>query len=180
LTASTPKSPRLRLNKVNNTADVGTYLYSSPENKTSSYSTKVDMYSLGIILFELWHPFDTFMERCVLIENLRSKCALPKGFVDKYPEQTEYIMQLVDHNPSRRPSADEFLNTLNAKHKESGSTARRLRQDTSSLHQKVEELTTENCQLKRELTATKDTMAAMQAQLEQLQRQLASLGSGKQ
>jgi len=180
LTRMSPRSHNKAGAAKDNTSDVGTYLYSSPENKNGICSVKVDMYSLGIILFELWHPFDTLMERCVLIENLRNKCLLPKGFMEKYPEQTEYILQLVNHNPSSRPTAQDLLQKLSIKHKESGSVSRRLNQlSQNTLQQKVEELTVENTQLKNELTATKEAMAAMKAQMEHLQQQLAALSKQK-
>ncbi|KAG7271017.1 hypothetical protein CRUP_038468 [Coryphaenoides rupestris] len=46
------------------TGQVGTKLYMSPEQLSgNSYSHKVDIYSLGLILFELIWPFHTQMER---------------------------------------------------------------------------------------------------------------------
>lgn len=38
---------------------------------------QVDMYSLGIIVFELWHPFSTGMERAELLRDLRYASKLP-------------------------------------------------------------------------------------------------------
>ena len=35
------------------------------------YDNKVDMYSLGIILYEMCYSFDTGMERIETLENLR-------------------------------------------------------------------------------------------------------------
>ena len=53
--------------------DVGTYFYRSPdiESHTSNlngqskrvYDQKVDVYSLGIIFFELWYPFKSKYDR---------------------------------------------------------------------------------------------------------------------
>ena len=44
----------------NHTSGVGTQAYSSPEQLKHGYiDYKSDMYSLGIILFELYQPFST-------------------------------------------------------------------------------------------------------------------------
>ena len=58
------------------TGRVGTALYVSPElgrsNARTKYSQKVDMYSLGIIFFEMCYPpLKTTMERVNILGNLR-------------------------------------------------------------------------------------------------------------
>ncbi|CAB0028667.1 unnamed protein product [Trichogramma brassicae] len=71
------------------TAQVGTTLYMSPEQMNGDhYNYKVDIYSLGIILFELLIPFDTEMERVVALSNLRQS-TYPDGFATKYPEEVK-------------------------------------------------------------------------------------------
>lgn len=52
---------------------VGTALYMAPEQKTSRvYDHNVDIYALGVILFELLANFVTGMERCETIQSLRA------------------------------------------------------------------------------------------------------------
>jgi translation initiation factor 2-alpha kinase 3 len=47
---------------------VGTKLYTAPEiEKGLPHDLKVDIYSLGIIAFELLYPFSTGMERIVTL-----------------------------------------------------------------------------------------------------------------
>lgn len=55
--------------------EVGTPLYMSPEViRMSVRNTKMDMYSFGIILFEMCHPpFYTVMERIKTLEAIRRK-----------------------------------------------------------------------------------------------------------
>ena len=63
------------------TGGVGTRFYSAPEqegrstNETkgrTSYDTKADIFSLGIVIFEIFHPpFMTLMERAETLEKLR-------------------------------------------------------------------------------------------------------------
>lgn len=46
------------------TRGVGTSFYRAPEQlKSTDYGQKVDIYSLGIIMLELFYQFDTNMER---------------------------------------------------------------------------------------------------------------------
>lgn len=38
-------------------------------------NAQVDMYSLGVVVFELWHPFTTGAEREATLTALRDRCA---------------------------------------------------------------------------------------------------------
>lgn len=98
------------------TRSVGTALYVAPElssNMTGSYNDKVDMYSMGIIFFEMCFPLSTAMERDKTVRLLRErKHDLPVEF-DK-PEKTRQggiIKDLISHRPSERPSCAELLQT---------------------------------------------------------------------
>lgn len=63
------------------TGGVGTRFYCAPEQERQSvnqtkgrnnYDTKADIFSLGIVLFEMFHcPFVTLMERAETLEKLR-------------------------------------------------------------------------------------------------------------
>ncbi|KAK0182830.1 hypothetical protein PV327_000924 [Microctonus hyperodae] len=60
------------------TGQVGTALYAAPELTDTRakyiYNQKVDMYSLGIILFEMWYkPLTTGMERVKVLMDIRKK-----------------------------------------------------------------------------------------------------------
>ncbi|XP_038618307.1 eukaryotic translation initiation factor 2-alpha kinase 1 isoform X1 [Tachyglossus aculeatus] len=91
------------------TSGVGTSLYASPEQlQGSAYDTKSDMYSLGVILLELFQPFGTEMERAEVLTGLRNG-QIPASLKTKCPVQAKYIRQLTRKISSQRPSADQLL-----------------------------------------------------------------------
>ena len=95
------------------TTGVGTMLYRAPEQgvEGKSYDQKADMYPLGIILFELFHPpFSTGMERYSTIYALRDKLEFPDAFVKAVPPSVvELIQWLLKPDPTQRPTADQLL-----------------------------------------------------------------------
>ncbi|KAI1928290.1 eukaryotic translation initiation factor 2-alpha kinase [Ophidiomyces ophidiicola] len=96
------------------TRSIGTTYYVAPEMKSASngqYNDKVDMFSLGIIFFEMCHPLNTAMERDRTLQEIRQKDhVLPETF--ELPEkivQGQIIESLISHRPSERPAAIEIL-----------------------------------------------------------------------
>ncbi|XP_046430565.1 eukaryotic translation initiation factor 2-alpha kinase isoform X2 [Neodiprion fabricii] len=98
---------RPEINKFKNTvhtARVGTHLYMSPEQMTGqAYDYKVDIYSLGIILYELLVPFKTEMERTIALRDLR-KSIFPSDFSLKYTAEYNLLKMMLDENPKKRPT----------------------------------------------------------------------------
>ena len=89
------------------TACVGTELYMSPEQlQGHAYDAKVDMFSLGLILLELFHPFDTQNERARVLTGARNQ-VLPTRFIDE--QETKLIKQLLSANPQQRPTSGSLL-----------------------------------------------------------------------
>src|SRR6185369_14028695 len=93
------------------TAGVGTALYVSPEiaansHNLSRYNAKVDIYSLGIIFFEICYNFSTEMERRMTIMDLRkTEVVFPKEFpCEKLKNQEAIIRWCLQHNPKDRPT----------------------------------------------------------------------------
>ena len=50
------------------------------------YDDRVDVFSLGIVAFELWHPFSTGMERVAMLKNLQEHGALPAQWAAANPK----------------------------------------------------------------------------------------------
>lgn len=96
---------------IDGTGQVGTYFYTAPEIEQAwpHIDEKVDMYSLGVVLFELWHPFGTAMERYAILSDLTHKAILPSPWAAENVEQSALVKRLMAPNPSDRPSALEVL-----------------------------------------------------------------------
>ncbi|KAK9725109.1 hypothetical protein RND81_05G123100 [Saponaria officinalis] len=96
---------------IDGTGQVGTYFYTAPEIEQGwpKIDEKADMYSLGVVFFELWHPFGTAMERHVVLSELKQKGELPPAWIAEFPEQALLLRRLMSPSPSDRPSATELL-----------------------------------------------------------------------
>lgn len=129
------------------TRGVGTTFYRAPEQEgllvkmrgkknDSSYDSKADIFSMGIVLFEMFNPpFETYMERADTLTKLRGDHVHPhkagegghaeneKGekrvrFEDRFPPSfaksvpanvKNIILWCLERDPPKRPSAEELL-----------------------------------------------------------------------
>ncbi|VVU94963.1 Protein kinase domain [seawater metagenome] len=92
------------------TTNLGTQSYASPEQLTTDkYDYKTDLFSLGIIMFELFHENKTTMERYINIKNLREKGVLPKDFNPEFEIERKLILSLVNKNSTMRPDTKTML-----------------------------------------------------------------------
>lgn len=87
---------------------IGTVLYCAPEvTKTSSYNFKVDYYSLGLIIFEMYCPMEVGRERLRIIYDLRN---MKFDDLDKIPAKFKNVSwavkNLLNHDASLRNSLD--------------------------------------------------------------------------
>ncbi|PVH78652.1 Serine/threonine-protein kinase [Cadophora sp. DSE1049] len=97
------------------TRSIGTAFYVAPEVRSSvggTYTSKVDMYSLGIIFFEMcFRPLIPGMDRQRVGEGLRQKQPVfPSDFKpSEMPVQADIVLSLLNHSPKDRPSSSELL-----------------------------------------------------------------------
>lgn len=95
------------------TKSIGTASYSAPEVRSAGngvYSTKVDMYSLGIIFFEMCYiPMVGMQKADVIMQLRRPTPALPSDFRPATKDQTDIVLSLVSHNAKERPSCSDLL-----------------------------------------------------------------------
>ncbi|CAE6423470.1 unnamed protein product [Rhizoctonia solani] len=93
------------------TSGVGTSLYVAPEvmlgrKKGTRSQSKADLYSLGIVFFELNFPFVTASERVSVLTQLRHpSIQFPSAWPEARNQQRKIIEMLLEHDPDKRPSA---------------------------------------------------------------------------
>ena len=90
---------------------VGTKLYSSPEQDGSTngdYDERTDIYSLGLIFFELWYPFRTNYDRIEQLTKLKEG-VVPGKFAESHPRQWKLISSMIQRNLQDRPTATILL-----------------------------------------------------------------------
>ncbi|KAH8096907.1 hypothetical protein BXZ70DRAFT_945142 [Cristinia sonorae] len=95
------------------TLDVGTKLYIAPEVQSGKGGTrshaKADIYSLGIVFFEMNYVFSTGSERIDVLEGLRKPGIMfPPTWEARRSRQRQIITWLLQHNPNDRPTALEL------------------------------------------------------------------------
>ncbi|SJL11916.1 uncharacterized protein ARMOST_15330 [Armillaria ostoyae] len=106
-------SPRVVAQETDMTLEVGTRLYIAPEvqsrRRRPTNHTKADMYSLGIVFFEMNYSFTTGSERISVIEALRRpEIVFPDSWDSLRLPQREIITWLLQHEPDDRPTALEL------------------------------------------------------------------------
>ena len=92
------------------TGGVGTVTYSSPEQtEGKEYNEKADVFSLGMIFFEMFYPFNSGMERAQVLTELRKESKLPIHFLKEFPKESAFILWCIAYDPVLRPSCKEIL-----------------------------------------------------------------------
>lgn len=94
----------------------GTYLYMAPEQDDSEiYDYRADIYSFGLIIFEVIYPFKDTNERSLCFHDLKSIQKLPSLLRDSYThsDMCDMILKIVSEEPDMRPSILEIKETLN-------------------------------------------------------------------
>ncbi|KAF0704996.1 Aste57867_7180 [Aphanomyces stellatus] len=88
-------------------AGVGTPLYSSPEQMrgTPACTAATDVFSLGLVLVELFCDFATQMEKQLTLHNVRSGVSVPPSVP---PAIAAVVRRLVHADPSQRPTCADL------------------------------------------------------------------------
>ncbi|CDW86336.1 eukaryotic translation initiation factor 2alpha kinase [Stylonychia lemnae] len=91
---------------------IGTPAYMPPEQKKGQgkYNFLADMYSLGLILFEMWVSFQTGIEMDKAFQLLQRQGEIEKEYHQKIPENArKLIIWLTKESPKERPSTIALL-----------------------------------------------------------------------
>ncbi|EFO86131.1 hypothetical protein CRE_01701 [Caenorhabditis remanei] len=118
--------PGIKGSEVQQTRDIGTQLYMAPElfvdakaksdQKTQPYNSKIDIYSAGVVLFEMFYrPLAPGMERVSTLNNLRDQIKIPidfgKGLASAMSALARKTVEsMLQKNPDLRPTAEDLLN----------------------------------------------------------------------
>jgi serine/threonine protein kinase len=85
-------------------------LYSSPEqNKGSGVSKKSDIYSVGLVLYEMCECFSDHDRRNKKIKYLKKYKTFENKFQKNYDLQCNLILQMIEDDEDKRPSCEELL-----------------------------------------------------------------------
>lgn len=91
------------------TSGIGTPTYASPEQlQDTEYDEKTDIFSLGLIFFEMLHPFSTRSERAIVLTNLRQG-EIPQRMLEQYPDEMQLVKSCINADAEKRPSASDVL-----------------------------------------------------------------------
>ncbi|KAJ1155139.1 hypothetical protein NDU88_007874 [Pleurodeles waltl] len=98
------------------TKGVGTRTYMSPEQKNLSnkYGWEVDIFALGLIFFELLRLYSTENEKSKEWDNIRNR-KFTDDFKEKYPKEVKLLHRMLSETPTKRPSAQDILSSLQEK-----------------------------------------------------------------
>lgn len=103
------------------THDVGTALYIAPEIHADSgvggkpYTSKIDVYSLGVVLFEMFYrPLPLGMERLVILPKLRNSLEFPGDFgceitTTQVKKAKDVITWMLQKDQNKRPSISDLI-----------------------------------------------------------------------
>ncbi|XP_077166733.1 interferon-induced, double-stranded RNA-activated protein kinase-like [Paroedura picta] len=97
---------------VQRTENRGTLSYMAPEQAGSIYGQEVDIFPLGLILFEMLYIFETYSEKGKEWTNIK-KCIFPQTFNKEFPFEAALIKKMLSEEPHERPSSAEILKDLN-------------------------------------------------------------------
>jgi serine/threonine protein kinase len=75
------------------------------------YNHKVDIFAIGLILYEMCACFKTGMERMDCFAKLRNEHKIKEHIIENFPEESQLILSMTNKFPESRPTAQGILNS---------------------------------------------------------------------
>ncbi|KAF8413287.1 hypothetical protein HHK36_001263 [Tetracentron sinense] len=82
--------------------------YTSPEDLNERCTLSSNIYSLGVLLFELLCCYESWEAHAMVMLNLRNRI-LPPNFLSETPKEAGFCLWLLHPEPSSRPTTREIL-----------------------------------------------------------------------
>ncbi|CAB9514181.1 eIF-2-alpha kinase GCN2 [Seminavis robusta] len=139
-------------------SQVGTFLYAAPELAAGRYNEKCDVFSMGVVMVEMWSQFKTGMERAHVLLGLHSDSSnnnvLGTDWTEDHPAQSLLAQSMLSPDATNRPSCTHILGFL---------LERNLWQQKNPvvLQEIVSELQLSRRKLKESLEQKEDTIASL-------------------
>lgn len=121
--------------KKSHTKNIGTVQYAAPEQlESSEYDQKVDIYSLGLVLFEILHPMKTLMEKKEKMTRLKKHYLFPSEFDSSKEMQLskQLILKMVEASPNARLNIYEVISFMKSYLLDSKTAQSQINDSTSS------------------------------------------------
>lgn len=67
------------------------------------YDYKVDIFSMGLVLFEMLWTMPTSQEKTLLLKEVRDM-KFPEAFMRDHPEEHSLLQEMLHHDPKKRPT----------------------------------------------------------------------------
>ncbi|XP_013923627.1 PREDICTED: interferon-induced, double-stranded RNA-activated protein kinase-like [Thamnophis sirtalis] len=96
---------------VERTMNKGTRSYMAPEQEGCNYGKEIDLFSLGLIFYEMLFPFSTDHEKDKVFHEIK-KGNFPKKLIEDFPKEASLIKKLLSKERNQRPSAAIILKIL--------------------------------------------------------------------
>jgi len=99
--------------QINKSVEIGTAYYRAPEIDSGNYDHKIDIYSLGIILFEILLNCRTFSEKYASLKKIINTNIDNIDNILITNKYNQLILDIININPLLRPSCQEIIDRIN-------------------------------------------------------------------